>query len=210
MIYYPATIPRGERLNTLSHLAGLLLSLVGTFFISYKCTSDQLLPISLYSFTLVFLYASSTLYHSSSGNANAFFHKLDHFAIYLLIAGTYTPFSLITLLKDNGIYLFSASWGLALLGIGIDFFSDRNGKRILPLVIYLVMGWMIVVAIDPLMENISLPGFWLLLYGGVAYTVGIFFYAGSDRYKHFHGIWHLFVMAGSCLHFFSIYYHVLG
>lgn len=165
----------------------------------------KVVSCSVYGASLVLLYLASTLYHSFRGKAKSFFQLLDHQAIYLLIAGTYTPFTLVTLRGRWGWSLFGAVWALAVFGLVIDALpASRKGRRILPLVIYLVMGWLCLIALGPLLERLPATGFFLLLSGGVFYTVGIVFYLLGERIRHFHGIWHLFVLAGSICHFFAI------
>ena len=133
---------------------------------------------------------------------------LDYHAIYLLIAGTYTPFTLVTLHGAWGWSIFSVIWVLTVLGIVLDS-PPQKGRRILPVVIYLIMGWLILVAFKPLLQALTLVGFAWLLLGGVFYTVGVFFFALDERVRHFHGIWHLFVMAGSIIHYFTVFYYVV-
>ena len=154
------------------------------------------------------LYVSSTLYHSLRGNAKNVFQKLDHLAIYLLIAGTYTPFALVTMGETWGWVIFSLVWGLAILGIILEIFPPKN-SRLIPLIIYLTMGWIIIIAIKPLIQALGMAGFGWLLLGGFAYTFGVIFYVYDKRVRHFHGIWHLFVLAGSTIQYFTVFYYVL-
>ena len=129
-------------------------------------------------------------------------------SIYLLIAGTYTPFCLITLRGPWGWSLFGIVWGLAALGIAQEI-KPRSEARVLSVVIYAVMGWIVLVAIRPLLDSLGTSGVAWLAGGGTAYTLGIVFYAFDKRFPHGHGIWHLFVIAGSVLHFIAIFFHVL-
>jgi len=153
--------------------------------------------------TLILLYVFSTLYHSLRGRTKRVFQVLDHHAIYLLIAGTYTPFCLVALGGAIGWWLFGAIWGLALLGIVIDTLRGKGGS-ILSVVIYLIMGWLIVFALDRIIAALPPAGFGLLVAGGLFYTVGVIFYA-LDRVRPWcHGIWHLSVLAGSVSHYFAI------
>jgi hemolysin III len=202
---------RGERLNGISHLVGTALALAGAVVLivlaAQRGDAWRIVSFSVYGATLFLLYLMSTLYHSLRGRAKAVFRKLDHLAIYLLIAGTYTPFTLVTL---NGVWrwsLFGAIWGLAALGMVIDVLP-RRGLRILPVVIYLLMGWLALVALKPLIAALPVGGLVGLLSGGAFYTVGILFYAFDHKWRHAHGIWHLFVLAGSASHFFTILYYV--
>ena len=132
----------------------------------------------------------------SCGRLKAFFRKLDHTAIYLLIAGSYTPFTLVTLRGPWGWWLFGVIWVLALLGILQEFWLGKR-TRVLSLIIYVLMGWIALVAVMPLVDTLSLAGFAWLAAGGLAYTAGIVFYVYDKKFTHWHGIWHLFVIAGS-------------
>ena len=202
---------RGERFNGLTHLSGALLALAGAVALivlgSLKSDPWRIVSFSIYGATLVFLYLSSTLYHSTRGRAKALFRKFDHAAIYLLIAGTYTPFALVTLNGPWGWSLFGVVWGLALLGIVQEIWLAK-GARIVSLVLYLLMGWCAVVAVVPLIDALSWSGFAWVVAGGVIYTTGVVFYLYDERFRHFHGIWHLFVLAGSAIHFTAILLYV--
>jgi hemolysin III len=134
--------------------------------------------------------------------------KLDHLSIYLLIAGSYTPFCLISLRGAWGWSLFGIVWTLCLIGM-LQEIKPRSEARVLSLVIYAVMGWIVLVAVKPLLASIGLAGFLWLAGGGIFYTVGIVFFAFDERYRHWHGIWHLFVIAGSLMHFIAILFYVL-
>jgi len=202
---------RGERFNGLTHLSGAFLALGGAVVLivigALKGDPWRIVSFSIYGATLFFLYLSSTLYHSTRGHAKDVFRKLDHAAIYLLIAGTYTPFTLVTLNGPWGWSLFGVVWGLALLGIAQEIWFAK-GARNLSLAIYLLMGWVALVAVVPLVRALSWPGFALMLAGGAVYTIGIVFYLFDERFRHFHGIWHLFVLAGSALHYVAILLYV--
>ena len=202
---------RGERFNGITHLSGALLALAGAVALivvgALKADPWKIVSFSIYGTTLVFLYLSSTLYHSVRGRAKSVLRKMDHAAIYLLIAGTYTPFTLVTLNGPWGWSLFGVVWGLALVGIVQEIWFAR-GARVLSLVIYLLMGWVALVAVVPLVRALSWSGFAWLAAGGAVYTAGIVFYLYDDRFKHFHGIWHLFVLAGSAVHYVAILLYV--
>ncbi len=202
---------RGERINSITHLVGSVLALGAVAFMitaaSMKSDAWKIVSVSLYGATLVLLYLFSTLYHSFRGRAKKVFRILDHQAIYLLIAGTYTPYALVTLRDSIGWWLFGANWTLAVIGMVLDSIFT-GGKRIVPMIIYVVMGWMIVIAMDPLLEALPERGFDWLLAGGILYTAGIFFYVLDHWQKWAHGIWHLFVLAGSACHYFSILLYV--
>ena len=205
---------KGERFNSISHLVGALVGLVGLVILVVLAVRDgdpwKIFSFSVYGSTLLFLYLASTLYHSLRGKAKLFFMVLDYHGIYLLIAGTYTPFTLVTLRGAWGWTIFAIVWTLAVIGIILDSIPRiRKGHRRLPLTIHLVMGWIILVALVPLLKLLTLPGFLLLLLGGLFYTFGVYFYIHDKRVPHYHGIWHLFVLAGSVLHYFTVLYYVL-
>ena len=203
---------KGEKFNTITHLVGSVAALIGLVVLIVTASRQgHVLPIvsvTIYGTTLALLYISSTLYHSLRGNAKNVFQKLDHLAIYLLIAGTYTPFALITLGKTWGWVIFGLVWGLAILGIILELLPQKS-NRLIPLIIYLTMGWLIIIAIKPLIQALGMVGFGWLLLGGLAYTFGVIFYVYDERVRHFHGIWHLFVLAGSTIQYFTVYYYVL-
>lgn len=180
-------------LVTLASVQGDLLKIVST---------------SVYGGMLVLLYTISTLYHSFQGRAKKILQKLDHMAIYLLIAGTYTPFTLITLHGPWGWWLFGINWSLAVIGIILEL-TLAHRTRIPSMIIYVVMGWLIVVAMKPLTQNLDPRGMVLLTTGGILYTGGIAFFLYDEKVKHFHGIWHLFVMAGSISQYFCILYYLV-
>jgi len=161
----------------------------------------------VYGATLFVLYLISTLYHGLHGPAKRVFRILDHQAIYLLIAGSYTPFTLVTLQGSVGWWLFGVIWGLAVLGIVLDGVF-RNGTRLIPFIIYFVMGWLILVALKPLLAGLPLSGFVWLLIGGLLYSGGIVFFALDHRYPWMHGLWHLCVLSGSISHYVAILVYV--
>ena len=202
----------GERLNSISHLVGAALALAAlvvlVVFASLQGDPWKIVSFSIYGATLFVLYTLSTLYHSLRGEAKRIFQKLDHAAIYLLIAGSYTPFTLVTLRGTWGWSLFGVVWGLAILGIVLDSLH-RNGPRIYQIIIYLFMGWLVLIALYPLLQNLPLAGLIWLVIGGLCYTGGMIFYALDTKLNHAHGIWHLFVLAGSVSHFFAILLYVL-
>ncbi len=197
----------GEFFNSISHLVGAVLALIGVTVMVTLAGAEggalRITSLTVYGVTLFLLYLFSTLYHSLKGRAKLIFRKLDHQAIYLLIAGTYTPFTLLGLKGATGWWMFGAVWALALIGMVLDALPHK-GPRILSLVIYLTMGWLVLAALDPLIAALPPAGFWGLLAGGLFYTVGITFYVLDDRYPWCHGIWHLFVLAGSVSHYFTI------
>lgn len=204
---------QGEKLNTLTHMVGATAALAGFVILvvhtSLKGDPWKITSFSIYGLTLFTLYLTSTLYHSMRGKAKRIFSILDHQAIYLLIAGTYTPFTLVTLRGAWGWTLFGAIWSIAVFGIVLDALpAVRKGRRILPVILYVIMGWLVFIAMGPLLRNLPMMGFLLLASGGVFYTAGIIFYALSNRFVYAHAIWHLFVMAGSVCHYISIFVYV--
>ncbi|QKS29370.1 MAG: hemolysin III family protein [Candidatus Accumulibacter similis] len=202
----------GEKLNAWTHLLGAVLALVGgvVLIVLAARTGDpwKIVSVSIYGATLVLLYSFSTLYHSFRGRAKEIFQKLDHQSIYLLIAGSYTPFCLVTLRGPWGWSLLAVVWGLAVVG-SVQEFWLKSEARVLSVVIYVVMGWAVLAALLPLLRALGTAGFVWLAVGGVAYTVGIIFYALDSRLPHAHGIWHLFVLAGSAAQYVAILLYVL-
>ncbi len=198
---------RGERLNSFTHLVGALLAVAGTAVLvviaARSGSAWRIVGFSIYGAALCILYGTSTLYHSVRGRAKRYLRKLDHCAIYLLIAGTYTPFALLTLRGPWGWTLFGLAWGLAAVGIVQEFIFGK-GARLLSIVIYVVMGWMGAVALGPLAGGLGTAGLAWLFAGGLLYTGGIAFYALDERVRHFHGVWHLFVLGGSAAHYVAI------
>jgi hemolysin III len=170
--------------------------------------NDALLFIGFLTFglTLVMLYSFSTLYHSFKHPLpKRIFQKLDHISIYLLIAGTYTPFTLVTLIDSSGLWILIIVWSLAIIGILLDLFIKERIEW-LQLAIYLIMGWMVMFDFSHLKEALPTAGLYWLAIGGIAYTAGIIFYILDDKnlLRHAHGIWHLFVLAGSVCHFIAV------
>ncbi|AQZ32379.1 MULTISPECIES: hemolysin III family protein [Pseudomonadaceae] len=202
----------GEKFNAWSHLIGAVLAAIGAVWLLVLASSTgdlwKIVAVAIYGVTLLLLYSISTLYHSMRGPAKRVMQKLDHLSIYLLIAGSYTPFCLITLRGPWGWTLFGIVWSLALIGM-LQEIKPRSEARVLSLIIYAVMGWIVLVAVKPLIAALGMTGFKWLAAGGVLYTVGIIFFAYDSRFRHWHGIWHLFVMAGSLLHFVAILFYVL-
>ena len=202
----------GERFNGISHLVGAALALAGMVVLVVLASLQgdlwKIVSFSIYGASLFLLYTLSTLYHSLRGRAKQIFRKLDHVAIYLLIAGTYTPFTLVTLRGAWGWTLFGIIWSLAIVGIIVDSLH-KEGSRVIQMVIYLLMGWLILVAMYPLVQALPKGGLALLVLGGVFYTSGMIFYALDDRMNHAHGIWHLFVLAGSISHYLAVFLYIL-
>lgn len=202
----------GERFNGISHLAGATLAAAGATALIVLTARQgdawKIVGASIYGCMLLALYIFSTLYHSLRGKAKDVFRKLDHCSIYLLIAGTYTPFTLVTLRGAWGWSLFGVIWCLAALGIAQEAWFAK-GTRIFSLAIYFIMGWLGLIAIKPLVEALTPTGFTWLAAGGLFYTGGIVFYALDEKLRHGHGIWHLFVLAGSTSHYLAILWYVV-
>ncbi|HCN88210.1 MAG TPA: hemolysin III [Oxalobacteraceae bacterium] len=201
----------GEKFNSISHMVGAVLAAAGAALLIVLAArlGDpwKIVSFSIYGVMLLLLYVTSTLYHSVRGRAKDVWRKFDYCAIYLLIAGSYTPFTLVTLRGPLGWSLFGAVWGLALLGIAQEIWLAR-GARILSLLIYIMMGWLALIAIMPLIAALTWPGFAWLAAGGLLYTVGIFFYATDEKLRHGHGVWHLFVLGGSTCHYLTVLLYV--
>lgn len=205
-------MPQGEKFNIYSHLIGTLLAIGGmSFIIVYASLYNdawKIVSVSIYGAALVLLYLTSTIYHLlQPGPRKDLFQVLDHCAIYLLIAASYTPYTLVTLGGGWGWSLFGVSWGLAAIGIIQEILIGRR-TQIFSLTIYLVMGWLIVIAAKPLSLALSSEGLFWLIAGGVVYTLGVIFFLLDEKVKHAHGIWHLFVIGGSACQYFSILFYV--
>jgi hemolysin III len=200
-----------EIFNSTTHGAGFLLSVVGlvlcvVFSVKVK-NVYAIVSSSIYGASLILLYISSTLYHSfPEGKVKRVFKFFDHTSIYILIAGTYTPFALLPLRGPLGWTIFGIIWGLALLGILFKTFFI-NKTDILSTIIYILMGWIIIFAIKQVYISIPKISFVFLVIGGISYTLGTIFYI-LDRLFFFHIVWHLFVLAGSITHFFSIFLYI--
>jgi hemolysin III len=198
----------GERFNSISHLVGASFALVGgTVLVTMAAMEGDLaktVSYAVYAVTLFILYLSSTLYHSFPGRAKRVFRVIDHQAIYLLIAGTYTPIAVVALRSAGGWWLLGGVWAMALFGIVLDAVR-RTGPRIGSVLLYLAMGWFCVMAMDSLQVLLSPGSLTWLIVGGVFYTSGIVFFALDSWYPWCHGVWHLFVLAGSVSHYIAIF-----
>jgi hemolysin III len=198
----------GERFNSVTHLVGTVLSLAGLATLVTMAAMERdpykIVSFAVYGAMLLVLYTISTLYHwVRSPRAKAVLQKCDHSAIYLLIAGSYTPFTLVTLRGPWGWSLFGVSWGLAAFGIVQELTLGRRTRSV-SMVIYVLMGWLALVAIRPLVTALPPAGTAWLLAGGLIYSAGIYFFINDERIRHGHGIWHLFVLGGSLCQFVSI------
>lgn len=202
---------RGEIFNSVTHLLGSIFAVVGlaALIVTAAHTGDpwKIASFVVYGSTLISLYVFSTLYHSLRGGAKRIFRKLDHTSIYLLIAGTYTPFSLVSLRGPWGYGLFAVVWALAGLGILQEFLLQRR-IRALSVSLYVLMGWLALAVFAPLRQAIGSRAMTWLIAGGILYTTGVFFYLVDERYAHSHGVFHLFVLGGSVIHFFVVLFFV--
>lgn len=205
-------VPWNEVANAVTHgfgtgLAVAALVLLIVYPVIYG-NAWHVVSFTIYGVSLVLLYLCSTLYHSfQSKRVKHFFRILDHSAVFLLIAGTYTPFTLVTLRGPLGWTMFGVIWGLAAAGVMFKaFFVDRYA--VVSTIFYVLMGWLIAISLKPLAQNIAPGGIILLIAGGVLYSAGVFFYARTKNLIN-HAIWHLFVLGGSICHFFSVLYYVL-
>jgi len=201
-----------EALNVLSHAGGLILSMVGLVLLVIRASLHgsawHVVSFSIFGASMVALYAASTAYHSVRGpRLKERMRVVDHAAIYILIAGTYTPFTLITLKGTGGWMIFGASWAMALTGVVLKLYFTGRYHRV-STAMYVFMGWVIVFAIKPLIANLSPEGFFWLAAGGLSYTAGAFFFT-LEKLKFNHALFHAFVLAGSASHFISVYFFVL-
>ena len=204
--------PLEEGLNIASHAIGFFLSIAALVLLVVRASvygnAWHIVSFSIFGASLIILYAASTIYHSvKKPELRSRLRVVDHASIFVLIAGSYTPFTLVTLNGATGWTIFGLSWGLALSGIILKlFFTGRY--RLLSTLMYVFMGWLIVFFIQPLIDNLSAGGLFWLATGGVAYTLGAVLY-GIKKIKFNHAIFHIFVLMGSCCHFISVYFHVL-
>ncbi len=204
--------PAEEKINVLSHGLGFILSAVALVFLLIRAslygTIWHIVSFSIFGASLMILYAASTFYHSAKqADLRRRLKVFDHASIYVLIAGTYTPFTLVSLHGTIGWIIFGTSWGLALSGIVLKLFFTGKYNRI-STIMYVLMGWIIVFAIKPLIANLASEGLSWLVAGGVAYTLGAVIYS-IKKIKFNHAIFHLLVLNGSFCHFFSVYFYVL-
>lgn len=196
-----------EILNSISHGLGAVFGALGTAYMivytSFLGNVWMIVSASIYGFTLITLYTMSTLYHAiTNERAKKVLRVLDHSTIFLLIAGTYTPLSLVTMRGPMGWTIFGVVWGCAAIGITFNAINIEKFKK-LSMVLYIISGWAVVIGAKVIIGNMAAGGLWLLLIGGIFYTGGIAFYV-LKKHKYFHGIWHFFVLAGSIAHYFSI------
>jgi len=202
---------RGEIFNSVTHMVGSVFAfagLVGLLGVAARSGDPwKIGSFTVYGVALVELYLVSTLYHVVRGPAKRVLRRLDHSSIYIGIAGTYTPFALVSLRGNWGYPLLAAIWTLALIGILQEFLLPRR-IRGLSVSLYLLMGWLAVLVFFPLRDAIGSTGMAWLVVGGILYTTGVYFYLVDEKYAHSHGVFHLFVLAGSVLHFFVVLFFV--
>jgi hemolysin III len=198
-------IVTGERFNAWTHFSGLVLAILGIPLMLAKTLpggdAGKIAGGLVFALSSVVLYAASTFFHSSHGRTKLRWQRVDHCAIYLLIAGSYTPFALVTLQGPWGWALLVTVWGMALLGIGRELLWSAAKP---PLALYIGMGWLGVVAAAPLVARLEAGGLLWLLAGAALYTVGTIFYVNRAGYRHAHGVWHLFVLGGTASHYVAI------
>ena len=201
--------PLEEWLNTFTHGLGVIAATVGLIFLLLKVEGIYgQFACLIYGLSMILMFLSSTLYHwAKSPNLKALLKVVDHCAIYLLIAGTYTPFMLLAIGGWVGLAGMIIVWSIALVGITCKIFANQRFPK-LSVITYLLMGWIAIFFIYPLYNALTTQGLWLLVAGGLCYTVGVLFYV-AKKVQFTHAIWHVFVVAGCICHFFSIYYHVI-
>lgn len=201
-----------EVFNAVTHGIGFILALVGTVFLFYKGYSNQnlteIIAYMIYGISMMILFFNSTLYHSFYfTQVREVFKFLDHASIYLLIAGTYTPFALLVIGGRLGWLIVILEWGIAFIGIVAKAIQAKWIQKY-SLLVYLLMGWLCLIAIRPFIQNYNLPGTLWLVAGGLLYSLGTIFYANDHKYAFFHVIWHLFVIAAAACMFISIYFYI--
>lgn len=203
--------PGEEIANSASHAFGLLMGLLGVPWLILHAAGmgepSYLVGTCLFSATILLLYLASAIYHwLPKGKAKDLFQILDHSAIFLLIAGTYSPFTLGVLSGGWGWTLFGIVWGLAIVGVTLKSLG-RASQPIVSTGLYLLMGWVVVIALDPLLTRVPTAGVVLLIAGGLSYTMGVIFFATDSRLKYGHLVWHAFVMGGTLFHYFAVLWY---
>ena len=202
-----------ELMSAISHGMGALLSVAGLVLCLVKAARSgsalEIIAAAIYGCSLILLYTMSCLYHSFRPNkAKRVFRVFDHCTIFILIFGSYTPFTLITLHGTTGWILFGVILAAAIVGIVLNAVNLKKFAAF-SMVCYLAMGWAVIFTIRPLLEALPMPAFWLLVAGGVVYSLGCIPFAIGRKVKYMHSLWHLFVLGGSILHFFAVYLYVL-
>lgn len=205
----PRHIDREEFANTLSHSIGLLAAMAAAPLLLWAAMPDQrstagIIGAGIFTLTMLMLYAASVLCHAlPPGRARQVFLKLDHGLIYVFIAGTYTPFALGTALDTVGWMLFGLIWALAVLGFVLKM-AGRLSSPVVSTGSYLLVGWVVLLAVHPLIGSLSATAFQWLVLGGIIYTIGVVFFAAGGKLRYGHLVWHLFVMAGTTCHFLAV------
>lgn len=201
--------PLEELLNTLIHAMGVIAATVGLVFLLMRVDGIYgQFACLVYGLSMILMFLSSTLYHGAKNpDVKAFLKVVDHSAIYLLIAGTYTPLMVLAIGGWVGLTGMVIVWSIALVGIGFKIFANQRFPK-LSVMTYLLMGWLVIFFIYPLYNAVEIQGLWLLLAGGLCYTVGVLFYV-AKKVQFTHAIWHVFVVAGCGCHFFAVYYYVI-
>jgi hemolysin III len=203
---------RGEEIaNSISHGIGLIAAIAATPFLVMHAIrlgdAGFIVGVSIFAATMVLLYLASAIYHAlPSGKAKHVFRIIEHSAIFLLIAGTYTPFTLGVLRGAWGWTLLGLVWGIALIGVALKAF-ERMSHPVISTGLYLLMGWLIVIAADPMIDRVPVSGLLWLVAGGVAYTAGVAFFVADSRVRYGHFIWHLFVLTGTACHYFAVLWY---
>lgn len=203
--------PLEEKINVYTHAFGLLLSIIALVFLVVKAslhgTIWHIVSFSVFGSSLIILYTASTCYHNAKAlKSRKRLNVFDHASIYILIAGTYTPFALVTLHGTIGWVIFGITWGIALIGVTFKlFFTGKYDK--VSTIAYVLMGWIILIAIKPLINNLPSEGIYWLLTGGIAYTIGAVLYS-IKKIKYNHAIFHVFVLIGSFCHFIAVYFYI--
>jgi len=203
--------PLEEKWNVYTHALGLLLSIIGLILLIVKAINEEsllrLISFSIFGVSLIILYTASTLFHNSKDpKRRRQLNIVDHASIYILIAGSYTPFALITLKGSLGWVIFGIVWAIAIIGIVLKLFYTGSFEKA-STIAYVLMGWMVMIVIKPIINNISIEGFYWILAGGISYTIGAVLYS-IQKIKYNHAIFHVFVLGGSICHFITIYYYV--
>ncbi len=210
--YTPALYPpQEEKLNIITHALGLTFSFAGLYLLILKASRmtqiTHSISLLIYGFSLIILYAASTFYHAAKDpEKRRILNIFDHASIYILIAGSYTPFALITLKGKTGWWLFGIIWMIALAGVILKLFYTGKFDK-LSTIIYVVMGWLAIFTMKPLSQNLSREGLFWLIAGGIFYTIGALFYSMA-KIKFNHAIFHVFVLLGSLCQFMAIYFYV--
>ncbi|TQV86753.1 hemolysin III family protein [Aliikangiella coralliicola] len=205
----PAYSSREELLNSLTHGIGFIVAIIGLVYLILRAEGTiAVTSVSIYGGTLILMFLASTVYHSiSNPEWKRRLKVLDHSAIYLLIAGTYTPILLVSITGTLSIVSIVFIWSLAVFGVGFKLFTGTRFPKI-SVGTYLAMGWFAIALIYPLTQAIPMGGLWLLLAGGILFSVGVLFYVAKHK-KYTHAIWHLFVLGGCICHFYTVYYFVI-